>query len=79
MKPNNYQEYQNDLEKLRELVETTIDLEAAENHEYIVRDEFDDELRGKRFFFFIIFFYIKQTSRHKRTNDRSEQKVTARS
>ncbi|KUJ10688.1 DNA mismatch repair protein msh-2 [Mollisia scopiformis] len=33
------------LEKLREMVETTVDLEAAQNHEYIIKPEFDEGLK----------------------------------
>ncbi|ODQ79960.1 hypothetical protein BABINDRAFT_161623 [Babjeviella inositovora NRRL Y-12698] len=32
------------LVKLQELIETTIDLEALDNHEFIIKPEFDDEL-----------------------------------
>jgi DNA mismatch repair protein MSH2 len=38
-------EYSDSLAKLQEMVETTVDLEAAENHEYIIKPEFDDGLR----------------------------------
>lgn len=34
------------LKKLEELVETTIDLDALENHEYIIKAQFNDELQG---------------------------------
>lgn len=40
------------LTKLEELVVTTIDLEAAENHEYIIKAEFNEELQSKSFIFF---------------------------
>ncbi|KAI9321135.1 muts domain V-domain-containing protein [Zopfochytrium polystomum] len=33
---------------LQEMVETTVDIEAAENHEYIIRADFDDDLRETR-------------------------------
>ena len=33
-----------ELEKLRELVESTIDLDALENHEFLVKADFDEEL-----------------------------------
>ncbi|KKK17969.1 hypothetical protein ARAM_007275 [Aspergillus rambellii] len=33
------------LAKLEEMVETTVDLEALENHEFIIKPEFDDSLR----------------------------------
>lgn len=36
------------LEKLIELVETTIDLEALDSHQYIIRAEFDEELLDLR-------------------------------
>ncbi|KAL3453907.1 muts domain V-domain-containing protein [Aspergillus insuetus] len=34
-----------DLAKLEEMVETTVDLDALENHEFIIKPEFDDSLR----------------------------------
>ncbi|GAB7366347.1 hypothetical protein MBLNU230_g8147t1 [Neophaeotheca triangularis] len=34
-----------DLERLQEMVETTVDLEALDNHEFIIKSEFDDGLR----------------------------------
>lgn len=39
--------YQN-LEKFKELVETTVDLEALDNHEYIIKPDFDERLREIR-------------------------------
>ncbi|CAK4031760.1 DNA mismatch repair msh-2 [Lecanosticta acicola] len=42
---NKLVEYSNSLGKLQEMVETTIDLEAMDNHEYIIKSEFDDTLR----------------------------------
>ncbi|ORE22930.1 DNA mismatch repair protein [Rhizopus microsporus] len=36
------------LKKLEELVETTIDLDALENHEYIIKAQFNDELQELR-------------------------------
>ncbi|VVT44048.1 uncharacterized protein SAPINGB_P000276 [Magnusiomyces paraingens] len=39
--------YQN-LEKLQELVETTVDLEALDNHEFIIKPDFDDRLKEIR-------------------------------
>lgn len=38
-------EYSDSLAKLQEMVETTVDLDAAQNHEYIIKPEFDDGLR----------------------------------
>ncbi|KAI8335610.1 muts domain V-domain-containing protein [Blakeslea trispora] len=38
-------EYTGILQKLEELVVTTIDLEALENHEYIIKAEFNEELQ----------------------------------
>lgn len=38
-------EYSDSLSKLQEMVETTVDLDAAQNHEYIIKPEFDDGLR----------------------------------
>lgn len=36
------------LEKLQELVETTVDLHALDNHEFIIKADFDDRLREIR-------------------------------
>jgi len=41
-------EFNNSLAKLQEMVETTVDLEAMDNHEYIIKPEFDDNLRTIR-------------------------------
>ncbi|KAF1816152.1 DNA mismatch repair protein MSH2 [Eremomyces bilateralis CBS 781.70] len=41
-------EYSNSLAKLQEMVETTVDLEALDNHEFIIKPEFDDSLRTIR-------------------------------
>jgi DNA mismatch repair protein MSH2 len=38
-------EYLDSLSKLQEMVETTVDLDALDNHEYIIKPEFDDSLR----------------------------------
>ncbi|KAH6682879.1 DNA mismatch repair protein msh-2 [Halenospora varia] len=38
-------EYSESLGKLQEMVETTVDLDAMDNHEYIIKPEFDDGLR----------------------------------
>lgn len=38
-------EYFNSLAKLQEMVETTVDLEALDHHEFIIRPEFDESLR----------------------------------
>ncbi|KAJ3416618.1 MutS-like protein [Chytridiales sp. JEL 0842] len=38
-------EYMQPLGKMRDMVETTIDIEAAENHEYIIKADFDPELQ----------------------------------
>ncbi|KAL2803377.1 muts domain V-domain-containing protein [Aspergillus granulosus] len=37
--------HSNSLAKLEEMVETTVDLDALENHEFIIKPEFDDGLR----------------------------------
>lgn len=36
-----------ELAKLEELVVTTIDLEAVDNHEYIIKAEYNEELQGE--------------------------------
>lgn len=38
-------DYADSLAKLQEMVETTVDLDAMDNHEYIIKPEFDDGLR----------------------------------
>jgi DNA mismatch repair protein MSH2 len=38
-------EYADSLAKLQEMVETTVDLDAMDNHEYVIKPEFDDGLR----------------------------------
>ncbi|KAI9680284.1 MAG: MutS-like protein [Bathelium mastoideum] len=38
-------EYSNALGRLQEMVETTVDLDALDNHEFIIKPEFDDGLR----------------------------------
>ncbi|CAD6503008.1 BgTH12-02681 [Blumeria graminis f. sp. triticale] len=45
---NKLREYAGSLEKLQEMVETTVDLDAAQNHEYVIKPEFDDGLRTIR-------------------------------
>ena len=37
--------YSNSLARLQEMVETTVDLDALDNHEFIIKPEFDDSLR----------------------------------
>ncbi|KXL44905.1 hypothetical protein M433DRAFT_67107 [Acidomyces richmondensis BFW] len=38
-------EYSDSFGKLQEMVETTVDLEAMDNHEFVIKSEFDDSLR----------------------------------
>ncbi|KAE8450010.1 MutS-like protein [Mollisiaceae sp. DMI_Dod_QoI] len=38
-------DYSDSLAKLQEMVETTVDVDAAQNHEYIIKPEFDEGLR----------------------------------
>lgn len=38
-------EYSNSLVKLQEMVETTVDLDAMDRHEFIIKPEFDESLR----------------------------------
>lgn len=42
---NKLREYSDALGKLQEMVETTVDLDALDNHEFIIKSEFDDGLR----------------------------------
>ncbi|CAG8649861.1 11798_t:CDS:10, partial [Acaulospora morrowiae] len=41
-------EHSEQLEKLKEMVETTVDFEAAENHHYVIKADFDDRLKDIR-------------------------------
>jgi DNA mismatch repair protein MSH2 len=41
-------EYCNSFAKLQEMVETTVDLEALDNHEFIIKSEFDESLGNIR-------------------------------
>ncbi|KAI4128220.1 MAG: hypothetical protein LQ347_004269 [Umbilicaria vellea] len=41
-------DYSNSLAKLQEMVETTVDLDALDRHEFIIKPEFDDSLRTIR-------------------------------
>jgi hypothetical protein len=41
------------LEKLQEMVETTIDLEAVSEHEFIIKADFDEDLLGMQSCLFI--------------------------
>ncbi|KAK4226632.1 putative DNA mismatch repair protein msh-2 [Podospora fimiseda] len=42
---NKLRELSDSLLKLQEMVETTVDLDALENHEFIIKPDFDDSLR----------------------------------
>ncbi|TVY15087.1 DNA mismatch repair protein msh-2 [Lachnellula arida] len=42
---NKLREYSDSLAKLQEMVETTVDLDAMDNHEYKIKPEFDDSLK----------------------------------
>lgn len=42
---NKLRELSDNLAKLQEMVETTVDLDALDNHEFIIKPEFDDSLR----------------------------------
>lgn len=42
---NKLREYSDSFVKLQEMVETTVDLEAMDNHEFIIKPDFDDTLR----------------------------------
>lgn len=41
-------EYSNSLAKLQEMVETTVDLDALDRHEFVIKPEFDENLRTIR-------------------------------
>ena len=45
---NKLRELSDNLVKLQEMVETTVDLDALDNHEFIIKPEFDDSLRTIR-------------------------------
>ncbi|RKF76695.1 DNA mismatch repair protein msh-2 [Golovinomyces cichoracearum] len=42
---NKIKEYLNSLEKFQEMVEMTVDLDAAQNNEYVIKPEFDEKLQ----------------------------------
>ncbi|KAK5124469.1 MutS-like protein [Meristemomyces frigidus] len=42
---NKIRSYSDSLVKLQEMVETTVDLDALDNHEFVIKSEFDDGLR----------------------------------
>ncbi|GAB7355416.1 hypothetical protein MBLNU459_g5932t1 [Dothideomycetes sp. NU459] len=42
---NKLREYSDSMGKLQEMVETTVDLDALDNHEFIIKSDFDDGLR----------------------------------
>lgn len=42
---NKIRTYSDSLVKLQEMVETTVDLDALDNHEFVIKSEFDDGLR----------------------------------
>ena len=42
---NDLSQYYQSLEKLQEMVETTVDLEALDRHEFVIKAEFDDSLK----------------------------------
>ncbi|KAJ3073864.1 MutS-like protein [Podochytrium sp. JEL0797] len=41
-------EYYAGLERFKEMVETTIDIQAAENHEYMIKADFDEQLQATK-------------------------------
>lgn len=43
-----------DLEKFQEMVETTIDLEAIDNHQFLIKAEFDADLQGCHHYFSLL-------------------------
>ncbi|KAL2884666.1 DNA mismatch repair protein msh-2 [Ceratocystis lukuohia] len=45
---NEMRELSNGLSKLQDLVETTIDLDALDNHEFIIKAQFDEKLKAIR-------------------------------
>ncbi|KAF9432494.1 MutS-like protein, partial [Entomortierella beljakovae] len=66
-------EYSNNLSRLQELVETTIDLEAVDRHEYMIKAEFDQGLKKLR----SLMENVKQTMEreHERVADELNMEV----
>lgn len=60
-------EYFNSLAKLQEMVETTVDLEALDHHEFIIKPEFDESLRIIR----------KKLDKLKKTMDAEHRRVAS--
>lgn len=44
-------EYYGDTEKLQEMVESTLDLSLVDKGEFLVKPEFDDDLKGNERYF----------------------------
>lgn len=44
-----FQDSLNDFRKFQEMVEQTIDLDRVEQHEFVVKADFDDDLKGSTF------------------------------
>lgn len=58
---NPLKELVNDMDKFQQMIEQTIDLDAAEKGDFLVRPDFDDELKGiNRWLYYVLRLLFKK-------------------